>query len=487
MIKLYITLALTFIGSYVHSQTQYASSVIDFSSQYTTGNWSAAQATGIPSTTSCGDISATWAPATQDGQREYLVLGYATPQRVSKVLIYQNYNPGAIDTVYIRNASTGVWTTVYTATAAPEAVCPATLTINFALTSYDVDAVRIAVNSPAVAGYNEIDAVAISNNIPFAYPSSVIDFSSQYSGGGYTADKALGTPDVYPSCGDYSNAWASASTDGQREYIVLGYSTPQQVTNVVVYQTFNAGAVDTVYLRDAGTGNWNTVYTATAAPASTCPLMINIEMPVTSYNVDAVRLALNSPAVTGYNEIDAVGLANTTNISLPVLLTSFTAEEKNGAVQLKWATGTEINTAYFQIEKSADGKNFRHLQTVAAKNALTGSTYQDVDLKPFAGSNFYRLKTVDIDGKYAYSPVVKLDVRTEASIVVSPNPAQSFISVNGIANLKQLRIIDNNGKKLKEFAPASDNKYSVQDLKPGLYILQFISETGTQSQKLIIQ
>ncbi len=138
------------------------------------------------------------------------------------------------------------------------------------------------------------------------FASSVISFSSQYSTTNYSAGKALGAPDV-PSCSDNSNAWASLTADGQREYLELGFALPQQVNRIQIYQTFNTGAIDTVYVRNASNGNWVQVYVATAALGA-CIHVLKIKIPLTSFNVDAVRIAVNSPAISTWNEIDAVSI-----------------------------------------------------------------------------------------------------------------------------------------------------------------------------------
>lgn len=145
------------------AQIQYASTVLAFSSQWGTSSWSAFQATGAPNTNSCGDITTAWASASADGQREFLELGYSTPQNVASIIVIETYNPGAVDTIYLRNASNGSWNMVFSQTAASVAACPRNFVVNITPTSYLVNAVRLAINSPAVFGWNEIDAVGISS------------------------------------------------------------------------------------------------------------------------------------------------------------------------------------------------------------------------------------------------------------------------------------------------------------------------------------
>jgi hypothetical protein len=142
------------------------------------------------------------------------------------------------------------------------------------------------------------------------YASEVIDFSSHYTNlPHYTAYEALGEENVFPNYGDLEFSWAPLTQDNQREFIVLGFETPQTIHTIEIYETYNPGAIDTVFVRNEGTGEWRKVY---SKPARTdLPLesrVFAIYFQETTFLVDAIRLALNSPAVPGWNEIDAVAI-----------------------------------------------------------------------------------------------------------------------------------------------------------------------------------
>lgn len=144
------------------------------------------------------------------------------------------------------------------------------------------------------------------------YASSVIVFSSQYGTASWSVEKTLGAPDVYPNYGDWPNAWASQTPAGQREFLVLGYANPMRISNIGVYETFNPGAVDTIYVRNASNGQWVMVWSGTAAAQPAVSRIYEVSFELTSFNVDAVRIAINSPFVSGWNEIDAVAIADET-------------------------------------------------------------------------------------------------------------------------------------------------------------------------------
>jgi len=142
------------------------------------------------------------------------------------------------------------------------------------------------------------------------YASSVLSFSSQWSSTNWSASKITGEEDVYPDYGDISNSWATATADGQREFIIVGFEPHQTIHTIEIFETYNPGAIDTVYIRNAGTGKWQKIYSKSALTDLPKESRIfSIYIRETTYLVDAVRLALNSPAVEGWNEIDAVAIS----------------------------------------------------------------------------------------------------------------------------------------------------------------------------------
>ncbi len=154
-----ITCAIQAVG-----QTRYADSVLAFSSEYSTTDWSEDQILGPPDTyPQYGDIGTAWSPATEDDQREFIELRFPNPAKVQSVAVWETYNPGAIDTIYVKNPNTGQWQIVWQGTAAPlDTPYARIFTVNFPQTSFNVTDIRLAINSPAVPGWNEYDAVAIS-------------------------------------------------------------------------------------------------------------------------------------------------------------------------------------------------------------------------------------------------------------------------------------------------------------------------------------
>lgn len=141
------------------------------------------------------------------------------------------------------------------------------------------------------------------------YATKVISFSSQFSTPSWSASQALGKENAYPNYGDMKTAWAPLEADKYREFLVLGLDIPQTAKTIEIYETFNPGAIDTVFIRKVETGQWVKIYSKPARndlPAQA--RIFSIFLNETTFLIDAIRIAVNSPAVKGWNEIDAVAI-----------------------------------------------------------------------------------------------------------------------------------------------------------------------------------
>lgn len=184
---------------------------------------------------------------------------------------------------------------------------------------------------------------------------------------------------------------------------------------------------------------------------------------------------------------------------LPVSLVKFNAAAAEKSNVLTWATASEKNSAYFQVERSADAKNWNLVTKVNGNgNSNTFRNYTATDLKPAAGLNYYRLKMVDLDGTFEYSNVVTLrnNQVNQASLTAYPNPVQNSetLKLNFLAaeNVSYLRILDMAGAVVKaEKVTATPGQASValniQNLKPGLYLVQLANGTSTETVKVLVK
>ncbi|MBK6936811.1 MAG: T9SS type A sorting domain-containing protein [Chitinophagaceae bacterium] len=200
------------------------------------------------------------------------------------------------------------------------------------------------------------------------------------------------------------------------------------------------------------------------------------------------------------NNIDVLNRFTLSHISQPlaVKLLSFKAALMNGQTLLDWSTANEINSSYFEIERSSDGIRFLGIGKVKAKgNAAMQQDYQFADLFPAAGRNYYRLKQADIDGhsEYSYVVFVQNDSKQMGLITVFPNPVNSgSLKINLLVSLSDtygIKIYDATGKLVitkSAYCLAGKNEIelNVSKLTRGTYSLRIDKENYTPAQ-LIIQ
>lgn len=121
-------------------------------------------------------------------------------------------------------------------------------------------------------------------------------------------------------------------------------------------------------------------------------------------------------------------------VVLPVALSYFSGRFENNSVLLNWVTEQETINAYFDIEASHDGSNFTSIgrQNANGNNSVI-TRYNFTDYRFFkTGNNYYRLKQVDVDGKFTYSAIVlvKLTAEKKPVIIIYPNPFTSSVTVS---------------------------------------------------------
>jgi hypothetical protein len=130
--------------------------------------------------------------------------------------------------------------------------------------------------------------------------------SSQYGTTSYSASRVLGPPDVFPGSGDNGNAWCPQSADSQGEFIEVAYDPPRRMKAVEIYETYSPGAVSSVEVITAD-GEHRFVYQGKAVAAQVPALKRRVDFACTDSEVVGVRVTLDSAAVPGWNELDAIG------------------------------------------------------------------------------------------------------------------------------------------------------------------------------------
>ena len=141
---------------------------------------------------------------------------------------------------------------------------------------------------------------------------------------------------------------------------------------------------------------------------------------------------------------------------------------------------------------------FRTLGQTAARNTDSKSDYGWVDATPANGNNFYRIKSVDINGKISYSTIIRLNLNhSSKDILVYPNPAtKDYISFQA-GDLQKgsytLKIMNSNGQSIykQEFVHeggAFSQTISLPaGIKSGMYNLQLRNGKEVTNKTFIVQ
>lgn len=204
-------------------------------------------------------------------------------------------------------------------------------------------------------------------------------------------------------------------------------------------------------------GGWNSFGDGTASCGATC---IRTQSGVTQF----------SPFGIG------------TGTTLPVELVDFSGQWSAGLVVLNWQTASELNAAWYQIERSADGAAWKTLGKVAAQgNAaqLTRYTFKDSDPLPL---NYYRLRIEDWDGSFEYSRVISVQKEGKGFSLENlfPNPVSTELTLRFFSQQEgkmHLILTDVSGKtrhteSIHASAGPFDKILDINNLESGIYFIE---------------
>lgn len=175
---------------------------------------------------------------------------------------------------------------------------------------------------------------------------------------------------------------------------------------------------------------------------------------------------------------------------LPVALSKFNYTISGRKVILDWETATENNSSHFVVERSTDGNNFQAIGTVAAAgNSNDLRRYSFTDVNP-DHINQYRLRQVDIDGKFKYSAVLYVKMQAQNPVTIVNNPVKDILKISvKEAEPGTMIIYDMMGKKLNSFSVSTNGLFSfdISSIPAGTYLLAFTNKKGNVFNQLFIK
>ena len=314
-----------------------------------------------------------------------------------------------------------------------------------------------------------------------------VDSVNIYSGKGVACTLA-GDNSLFVLSNAYTTAFHFLDHDGSAVAAVPTGLTVSNVTNSSAL--FSWTPVSGAYL-------YHLRYKLTAASTwtvtSTNLTSINITglSPNTSY--DYASEAINSGGPSGYSSTQTFTTASS---PLAVSGITFNAVRQGQNVLLTWSTLSEQNSAYYDVERSYDGIGFNKIgQVPAAGNSSNLMNYRFTELDAAKLMIFYRLKMVDVDAGYRFSPVrvvPKLD-RSSKIFLVYPNPAGSNINIvlnDAATENLQLQIINPIGQLVRVIEVLKGTQFiklDVSELPKGIYVIKLTGRETADVNKLVIR
>jgi hypothetical protein len=155
--------------------------------------------------------------------------------------------------------------------------------------------------------------------------------------------------------------------------------------------------------------------------------------------------------------------------------------------RIDWTTATEAAGDRFELERSADGNEFRKLGDISAKGEASNYSYWDET--PVTGVNYYRLKLADASGKYSYSKVVTATVKSGTFTVEAyPNPVRELLTVKVYGQRSgdaTISITDVTGKLIRTVSVAADKtEINMNGLAQGFYLIRYSDSERSQTIKV---
>ena len=175
------------------------------------------------------------------------------------------------------------------------------------------------------------------------------------------------------------------------------------------------------------------------------------------------------------------------NVALPVEFIEFDSKILKNNTFLNFSTASETNNSHFNIERSADARNFETIGEIkGAGNSNREISYTFTDEKPLPGINYYRIKQTDFDGQYSYSEIRSVRHKGLSNVSVTPRTTEGRLDI--ITELEDYTITIYNaaGQEVKRMVEMSlDQSISIETLHPGVYFVKINSRSESETVRVV--
>jgi hypothetical protein len=177
-------------------------------------------------------------------------------------------------------------------------------------------------------------------------------------------------------------------------------------------------------------------------------------------------------------------------IILPVTFMGITAKKENSSVRVLWDVADEVDVMGYEVEKSTNGVNFTKIGYV---NANGKPSYTYTDNSGAEATVYYRVRNIDIDGKFKYSSIVKLTGKGASTVVRAfPIPARNNVTVQHEKMATgRITLTTVDGRVVRQITPGStaiQTNLDLSGIAPGVYMVRVDDGNGnTESIKVVKQ
>ncbi len=187
----------------------------------------------------------------------------------------------------------------------------------------------------------------------------------------------------------------------------------------------------------------------------------------------------------------------TMGVVLPVRMDAFNVAPDKSRVQVSWSTAIEENCSRFDVERSSDGFRFSTIASVKGNGTTSiAHKYSVYDETPVNGTNYYRIKQYDTDGRFAVSGIKSVDMVLQQAITRAyPNPTHGDINfiLQHYSGSVTATLVNIEGKPVHQEtiqADAGQSNYKLNlrtQLAVGTYILELKGNSLSESIKILVQ
>ncbi|MFY7964847.1 MAG: T9SS type A sorting domain-containing protein [Chitinophagaceae bacterium] len=183
------------------------------------------------------------------------------------------------------------------------------------------------------------------------------------------------------------------------------------------------------------------------------------------------------------------------NVLLPLEFISYnlvsSLQDKKQSIENIWQTVNEINVSHFNIQHCTNGKDFSIIGNVKAQNKITND-YTFIDETPNEGLNYYRIQSVDFDGRQQYTETKTIKYKPQVinGISIYPNPATTNINITSQQFIQQIKLINQLGQTLQQFnnLNTKNKTINIEQFSKGVYVVQIVTSNGEiKTQKIVIK